>query len=293
VDRFDELFGQYDLNNLSDKIVLKEVSKIISENLEKNRNKDIYGKIVSFLDITSLNTEDTLEKITGMVEKLNEFDDYFEIISHPAALCVYPCFISVVKDSLRENIDIAAVAGGFPHSQTFIEVKVAEVAMAVMEGATEIDVVIPVGLFLSGNVDEVYSELSEMKASCRKAKMKVILETGLLKDAEAIKKAAIVSMVAGADFIKTSTGKIPFGATPEAVYVMCTAVKEFYQKNGMKIGIKVAGNIVDTEDALKYYTIVENVLGEEWLTPAYFRIGASRLANNLLSDILEEEVKYF
>ena len=185
------------------------------------------------------------------------------------------------------------MAGGFPNSQTFIEVKIAEVSMAVMEGASEIDVVIPVGKIVSDNLEEVYNELSEIKEACRDAKLKVILETGLLKNAETIKKAAVVAMVAGADFIKTSTGKGPKGATLEAAYVMCKAIKEFNTKNGSKVGVKIAGGVSETEDAVKYYTLVQNILGEEWLKPELFRIGASRLVNNLLTSIVGKEVKYF
>jgi deoxyribose-phosphate aldolase len=292
VDRFEELFSQYDFT-ITNKTVSAQVNKILTENIEKNRNKDVYTKLLGMLDITSLYTDDTPEKIVGIAEKLNEFDDHFDVLPHPAAICVYPSLVPIVKDSIRENIEIAAVAGGFPHAQTFIEIKIAEVAMAVMEGATEIDTVFPVGNFLTKNYDEVYSELSEIKSSCRESKMKVILETGILKDAEAIKKAALVSIIAGADFIKTSTGKVAQGATPEAAYIMCTAIKEFYKKSGTKIGFKAAGNIVETEDALKYYTIVETILGEEWLSPDYFRIGASRLANNLLTEIYGKEIKYF
>ncbi|MCQ2218491.1 MAG: deoxyribose-phosphate aldolase [Paludibacteraceae bacterium] len=278
---------------MTDRAVAESVEKILGEHCSQNMEKAVYSQLLSFVDLTSLNTEDTVDKITEMVEKVNQFDEQFDILPHPAGICVYPALVPIVKDNLQEDVDIVAVAAGFPHSQTFVEVKIAEVAMAVMEGATEIDVVIPVGKLLSGSYDEVYSELSEIKQSCRDAKLKVILETGLLKNAETIKKAALVSMVAGADFIKTSTGKGPQGATPEAFYVMCQAVKEFNAKNGSKVGVKVAGGVSQTEDAVKYYTIVKNVLGDSWLTPELFRIGASRLVNNLLTSIIGKEVKYF
>lgn len=292
MERFESVLNEYDFS-LTDREVASNVSKILGENFSKNMEKSVYSQLLGFVDLTSLNTEDTVEKITEMVEKVNQFDEQFDILPHPAGICVYPALVPVVKDTLQEDVDIVAVAAGFPHSQTFIEVKIAEVAMAVMEGATEIDVVIPVGKLLSGNLDEVYSELSEIKQSCRDAKLKVILETGALKNAETIKKAAVVSMVAGADFIKTSTGKGYLGATPEAFYVMCQAVKEFNAKNGTKVGVKVAGGVSQTEEAVKYYTIVKSVLGDAWLTADLFRIGASRLVNNLLTSIIEKEVKYF
>lgn len=292
MERFEAVLKEYDFS-MTDRAVAESVEKILGEHCSKNMEKAVYSQLLSFVDLTSLNTEDTIDKITEMVEKVNQFDEQFDILPHPAGICVYPALVPIVKDNLQEDVDIVAVAAGFPHSQTFVEVKIAEVAMAVMEGATEIDVVIPVGKLLSGNYDEVYSELSEIKQSCRDAKLKVILETGLLKNAETIKKAALVSMVAGADFIKTSTGKGPQGATPEAFYVMCQAVKEFNAKNGSKVGVKVAGGVSQTEDAVKYYTIVKNVLGDSWLTPELFRIGASRLVNNLLTSIIGKEVKYF
>jgi len=292
MNKFNQLFKQYDFS-IADKDISLEIDKIMVGRYLENKEKSVYSKLLSLIDITSLNADDTIDKIVNLTRKINEFDDHFEILPHPAAICVYPSFVSTVKDTLSENLEIAAVAGAFPHSQTFIEIKIAEVAMSVMEGATEIDTVIPLGSLLSGNFEEVYSELSEIKASCREAKLKVILETGLLQDAEMIKKAVIISMVAGADFIKTSTGKTTQGATLEATYIICDTIKEFNAKNGTKIGFKAAGGISEVDDAVKYYTIVENILGKEWLSPTLFRIGASRLVNNLLTEIEGKEVKYF
>lgn len=292
MDKFNQLFNQYDFS-IANKNISLEVEKALVGRYTENKEKSVYSKLLSLIDITSLNTDDTVERIVNLTQKVNEFDDKFEILPHPAAICVYPNFVSVVKDTLSENVEIAAVAGGFPHAQTFIEVKIAEVAMAVMEGATEIDVVIPLGSLLSGNFEEVYEELSEMKTSCRNAKLKVILETGLIQDAGMIKKAAIIAMAAGADFIKTSTGKTACGATLEAAYIICEAIKEFNAKNGTKIGFKAAGGISEVDDAVKYYTLVESILGKEYLSPALFRIGASRLVNNLLTEIEGKEVKYF
>ncbi len=209
------------------------------------------------------------------------------------AICVYPSMVPVVKENLKEDIGIASEAAGFPSSMTFIEVKVAETAMAVAEGATEIDVVISIGKFLEGNFEEMYEELTELKAACRNAHLKVIIESGALQSVSNIKKASLIAMAAGADFIKTSTGKIPVAATLEATYVMCSAIKEWYEKTGVKVAYKPAGGIVTTEDAVKHYTIVKALLGEEWLNNKMFRFGASRLANNLLTSIEGREVVYF
>lgn len=290
-DKFQELFEQYDFS-LTDAKVKAAVDKIVSDNFDRNNEKAVYSKILSFIDVTSLNSTDSADSIVEFTEKVNNFDDNFEILPHPAAICVYPSMVPVVRDTLSEDIEIAAVAG-FPHSQTFLEVKIAEVAMAVMEGATEIDVVFPLGKFLSGNYEEVYDEIKEIKDACRSAKLKVILETGLLKTFEAIKKASVISMAAGADFIKTSTGKVGQGASLEAAYVMCSAIKEFNSKNRVEVGFKAAGGISETSDAVKYYSVVESVLGERWLSPELFRIGASRLVNNLLSSLVGNEIKYF
>ncbi len=291
MNKFNQLFNQYDFS-ITNKDLSLEVEKALVDRYTENREKSVYANLLSLIDVTSLNPDDTVDRIVSFTQKINDFDDCFEVLPHPAAICVYPNFVPVVKDTLSENVEIAAVAGGFPHAQTFIEVKIAEVAMAVMEGATEIDTVVPLGALLSGNFEEVYSELSEIKASCRNAKLKVILETGLIQDAEMIKKAAIIAMVAGADFIKTSTGKTACGATLEAAYIICDTIKEFNVKNGVKIGFKAAGGISEVDDAVKYYTIVESVLGKEYLSPALFRIGASRLVNNLLTEIEGKEVKY-
>jgi len=229
-----------------------------------------------------------------MVEKVNHFKSAFPHLSNVAAICVYPALIPAVKSHLtEENVGIASVAAGFPSSQTFIEVKIAETSMVVNEGASEVDVVISVGKFLEGNYSEVYDELSEIKAACRNAHLKVILETGALKTSVNIKKAAILAMSAGADFVKTSTGKIQVSATLEATYIICHAIKEWYEKTGQKIGYKPAGGISTTEEAVKHYTLVKHILGEEWLNNQLFRFGASRLANHLLSSIEGKEIKYF
>lgn len=230
----------------------------------------------------------------AFTEKVNQFDSQYADLPHVATICVYPCFAQVVRDTLEvEGVEIACVSGSFPSSQALIEVKVAETALAVKDGATEIDIVMPVGKFLSGNYEEMCEDIQELKETCGNAAMKVILETGCLKTASNIKKASILSMYAGADYIKTSTGKEKVAATPEAAYVMCQAIKEYYDETGIQIGFKPAGGINSVMDALIYYTIVKEVLGEKWLTNKWFRLGTSRLANMLLSEIEGKEVKFF
>lgn len=290
--KFDDLFEQYNCN-LNDEVVKQNIETILAEHYAENDNKEVYKQCLNQIDLTSLNGTDTHAEIIAMVEKVNGFKSAFPHLPNVGAICVYPALVPVVKSHLKEEIGIASVSAGFPASQTFIEVKVAETAMAVMEGATEIDVVISIGKFLEGNYQEVYEELSELKAACREAHLKVILETGALQTATLIKKASILAMASGADFIKTSTGKIPVAATLEATYVMCEAIKEWFDKTGEKVSYKPAGGIVTTEDAVKHYTIVKALLGDGWLNNKMFRFGASRLANNLLTSIEGKEVKYF
>jgi len=278
---------------LNDEAVKQDIDRILAENYESNNNVEVYKQCLNQIDLTSLNGTDTQAEIISMVEKVNGFKSVFPHLPNVGAICVYPALVTVVREHLKENIGIASVSGGFPASQTFIEVKVAETAMAVLEGATEIDVVISLGKFLEGKYEEVHEELTEIKASCRGAHLKVIIESGALQSASNIKKASILAMASGADFIKTSTGKIPVAATTEATYVMCQAIKEWYEKTGAKVSYKPAGGIVTTEDAVKHYSIVKAVLGNEWLNNKMFRFGASRLANNLLSSIEGKEVEVF
>jgi deoxyribose-phosphate aldolase len=292
MDKYNDLFNQYNCT-LNDEKVKQDIDKILAEHYAENDNKEVYKQCLNQIDLTSLNGSDTHAEIISMVEKVNGFKAVYPQLPNVAAICIYPALVPVVKEHLTENIGIAAVSAGFPASQTFIEVKIAETAMSVLEGATEIDVVISIGKFLEGKYEEVYEELSEIKASCRHAHLKVILETGALKTASNIMKASILAMASGADFIKTSTGKIPVAATLEATYVMCNAIKEWNEKNSVKVSYKPAGGIVTTEDAVKHYTLVKEILGNEWLNNTRFRFGASRLANNLLSSIEGKEVKYF
>ena len=292
MDRFEELFSKYDFKNLEFDFVTSSANQLIKDGFERNNDKAVYSQLLSFIDITSLNFSDSQESIISFVNKINAFDDQFEILPHPASICVFPAFVPVVKDNLQENLDIAAVVG-FPYPHTFTEVKIAETAMAVMEGASEIDYVMPISSFLASNYDDVYMELTEIKSACQNAKFKVILETGLLNSPELIKKASILAMSAGADFIKTSTGKYSISATYEAVYVMANAIKEFNELNSAMVGLKVAGGVSTTSDAVSYFTLVKSVLGDNCMTPEYFRIGASKLVNNLLSSVSGKDISYF
>ena len=291
--KYDAALAKYN-TQLDDAEVAAQVAKIMTEKVPANDSLDVKKFLFNCIDLTTLKSEDSDESVMKFTQKVNQFDELHPDLKNVAAICVYPNFAEIVKDTLEvEDVKIACVSGGFPSSQTFIEVKVAETAMAIMEGADEIDIVISVGKFLSGNYEEMCDEIQELKETCKDHHLKVILETGALKTASNIKKASILSMYAGADFIKTSTGKQQPAATPEAAYVMCRAIKEYYKETGIKIGFKPAGGINTVNDALVYYTIVKEVLGEEWLNNSLFRLGTSRLANLLLSDILGQETKFF
>jgi len=288
----DDLFKGYK-TKVTDTEIKDAVAKIISTKVAENKSTAVYKTIFSCIDLTSLNHTDTEEGIKILVEKVNTFNHKYADMPNVGAICVYPSMVQTVKENLTENIGIASVSAGFPSSQTFIEVKIAETALCVMEGATEIDIVISIGKYLSGDLETVKEELLEIKSTCKNAHLKVILETGALQTFENIKKASILAMRCGADFIKTSTGKTDPAATLETAYVMCEAIKEFHEKTGEKVGFKPAGGIVTTDDAVNYYTIVKEVLGTEWLNNKLFRVGASRLANNLLTAIYGKEEKYF
>ncbi|HBB01356.1 MAG: deoxyribose-phosphate aldolase [Bacteroidetes bacterium GWD2_45_23] len=271
--------------NLTDSDITEKAEKIIAEKFEENNNKEVYKKIYACIDLTTLNTTDTRESVWKFVEKVNSFEGSTPEVDNVAAICVYPNFAHTAKEALTADVKIACVSAGFPSSQTFTEVKVAETALAVADGADEIDVVLNVGLFLGEEYEELCEELSEIKEACRDATLKVILETGALKTGSLIHNAAILALYSGADFLKTSTGKGFPGATLEAAWVMCHAIKSYHEKTGRKIGLKVSGGVSTTTDAVKYYTLVKELLGEEWCTPTLFRIGTSRLADTLLSEI--------
>ena len=293
VDKYEQALKKYN-TNLNDDEVRETVKKLIEEKVHTNDTPEVKKFLFGSIELTSLKCTDSDESIMAFTEKVNQFDTQYPHLPHVATICVYPCFAAIVRDTLEvEGVEIACVSGSFPSSQALIEVKVAETALAVKDGATEIDIVMPVGKFLSGNYEEMCEDIQELKETCGDAAMKVILETGCLKTASNIKKASILSMYAGADYIKTSTGKEKVAATPEAAYVMCQAIKEYYDETGIQIGFKPAGGINSVMDALIYYTIVKEVLGEKWLTNKWFRLGTSRLANMLLSEIEGKEVKFF
>ena len=292
MDKFEKLFAEYPWT-LSYEAVKEAAADILAKHFDENNNVEVWKQCLHSIDLTTLNGEDTTEKVEKMAQAVNEFEEHFPEIPNVAAMCVYPALVQTAADTLTEPIGIAAVAAGFPASQTFIEIKVAESAMAVAAGATEIDIVISIGKFLEGNYQEVYDEISEVKAAIQDAHLKVILETGALKTAENIYKASILAMAAGADFIKTSTGKVPVNATPEATYVMCQAIKAWKEKTGVKVCYKPAGGVSTTAEAVQHYTLVKEILGKDWLNNESFRFGASRLANNLLTSITGNEVKYF
>lgn len=279
---------------VSDEEVRDAVRKIIAEKVHENDNLEVKKFLMGSVELTTLKTTYSEDSVLAFTERVNQFDEQYPELPHVATICVYPCFAKTVSETLEvDGVEIACVSGSFPSSQALIEVKVAETALAIKDGATEIDIVMPVGKFLSGNYEEVADEISELKNVCGEKKMKVILETGCLKTAANIKKASILSMYAGADYIKTSTGKLEPAATPEAAYVMCQAIKEYYDKTGIQIGFKPAGGLNTVMDAITMYTIVKEVLGEKWLTNQWFRMGTSRLANLLLSEVVGHETKFF
>ena len=290
---YDQALAQYNLN-ITDEEVKAAVTRIIAEKVSENDNHEVKTFLLGSVELTTLSTTDTEEKVLEMVEKVNRFDSEYPNLPHVAALCAYPCFTKLMADSLEvDGVDITNVTGNFPSSQTFLEVKTIETALAIKDGATHIDIVMPVGKFLSGDYEGVCDTINEMKQTCGDIPMKVILETGDLGNARNIKIASLLSMYAGADYIKTSTGKEKVSATPESVYVMCQAIKEYYDKTGIQIGLKPAGGINTVMDAVIYYTIVKEVLGEKWLTNYWFRMGTSRLTNLLLSEVIGTETNFF
>ena len=292
--KYEQALSKYNVE-LDDTAVKAAMRDIIANKVSENDTLEVKKFLFGSIELTTLKTEDSDTSVMAFTERVNAFDNEYPDMPHVATICVYPCFAEIVKDTLEvEGVEIACVSGSFPSSQARIEVKVAETSLAVKDGATEIDIVMPVGKFLSGDYEGMCEDISELKNACGKdVAMKVILETGDIKTASNIKKASILSMYAGADYIKTSTGKEKISATPEAAYVMCQAIKEYYDETGIQIGFKPAGGINTVMDAITYYTIVKEVLGEKWLTNKWFRLGTSRLANLLLSEIQGEEVKFF
>ena len=291
--KYEEMLKLYD-TQVNDADVQAAVAQIVAEKVSQNNTHEVKKFLLGSIELTTLSTTDTEEKVLQMVEKVNQFDRDYPDLPHVAAICVYPVFTELVSNSLEvDGVAITNVSGNFPSSQARIEVKVAETQLAIADGATEIDIVMPVGKFLSEDYEGVCDDINELKQACGDVPMKVILETGDLGNGSNIMKAALLSMYAGADYIKTSTGKEKVSATPEAAYVMCQAIKAYYDKTGIQIGFKPAGGINSVMDAITYYTIVKEVLGEKWLTNQWFRMGTSRLTNLLLSEILGKETKFF
>lgn len=291
--KYEIALSKYNIN-LNDNEIAGEVDKLVHDNIVKNNTKAVKEFLFNCIDLTSLNCTDCDTSIMKFTENVNNFDDEFPDLKNVASICVYPRFAAMVRTTLEvDDVDITCVSGGFPSSQTFSEIKIAETNLALKDGADEIDIVLSVGDFLNEDYENVCDEIQEAKEYCKSHILKVILETGALKTARNIKKASILAMYSGADFIKTSTGKIEPAATPKAAYVMCNAIKEYYQKTNIKVGFKAAGGLKTIKDALVYYTIANEILGEEWMTNKLFRLGTSRLANLLLSDICGKELVRF
>ena len=291
--KYEQMLSQYN-TALNDSEISAKVAEMIEKKVPENDTLAVKRFLMGSVELTTLKTTDSEESVLAFTEKVNKFEDTYPELPHVATICVYPCFAKIVSQSLEvEGVEVACVSGSFPSSQALIEIKTVETALALKDGATEIDIVMSVGKYLSGDYETLCDEISELKAICGDRKMKVILETGLLPSASDIKKASLLAMYAGADYIKTSTGKEKPAATPEAAYVMCQAIKEYYDKTGIQIGFKPAGGLNTVHDALVYYTIVKEVLGEKWLTNQWLRLGTSRLANLLLSEVLGEETKFF
>ena len=293
MNQIEQMLSKYNLE-ITDQEVSEAVKKIIAEKVPANDTAEVKKFLMGSVELTTLKTTDSETSVMAFTEKVNQFEEAYPTLPHVATICVYPKFAKVVSETLEvEGVEIACVSGSFPSSQSLIEVKTVETSLAVKDGATEIDIVMNVGAFLDGDFETVVDEVQQEKEACGDKAMKVILETGFLQTAKNIKIASLLSMYGGGDYIKTSTGKEKPAATPEAAYVMCQAIKEYYDQTGIQIGFKPAGGLNNVMDALTYYTIVKEVLGEKWLTNKWFRMGTSRLANLLLSEVIGEEVKFF
>ena len=292
-DKYQQAIDQCNVET-DDAVVSAQVSELLSKHVSENSTPEVYKFLLNCIDLTTLSSTDSEASVTAFTQRVNGCEEEAPELQNVAAICVYANFAQVVRSVLEvSEVNVAVCSANFPSSQARLEVKTTETALAVSDGADEVDIVFPLGLFADGCYEEIADEISEIKQSAGEARLKVILETGSLRTAENIKKAAVLSMYSGADFIKTSTGKIYDGATVEAAYVMCQCIKDYYDKHGVMIGFKASGGISTTADAVRYYTIVKEVLGEQWLTNEYFRIGASRLANALYKDIAGTDEKPF
>ncbi len=291
LDRYHQVIAESAVVN-DDAAVKAAVERIIAEHAAENNTPEVQQFLLNCVDLTTLATEDSESSVAAFVQKVNDYDEKYPMYKNVAAVCVYSNFAAIARATLEvTGVDIAVCSATFPSSQAHLETKVIETQLAVADGADEVDVVLNVGYFKDEAYEELCDEISELKEAVGDRPLKVIIESGLLKTAEAIKRASILSMYSGADFIKTSTGKIYPGADLEAAYVMCSCIKEYYEKTGNVVGFKASGGIRTTEEAVKYYTIVKEVLGEEWLTNKRFRIGASSLANALFQSFTGSDVK--
>ena len=291
--KIEEALGKYNLD-ITDEEVKEAVKKIIAEKVPQNDTPEVKRFMFGSIELTTLTTQDSAESVLQLVEKVNKFANEYPQMPHVATVVTYPRFTKLVSESLEvEGVIPTCVSGAFPSSQALIEVKTVETGLAIRDGAENVDIVMHVGEFLSGDYETVCDEIQQQKETCGEVPMKVILETGDLGSCANIKKASLLAMYSGADYIKTSTGKEKISATPEAAYVMCQAIKEYYDETGVMVGFKPAGGINSVMDALIYYTIVKELLGEKWLTNELFRLGTSRLANLLLSELTGLETKFF
>ncbi len=291
--KIEEALGKYNLE-ITDEEVKEAVKKIIAEKVPQNDTPEVKRFMFGSIELTTLTTQDSAESVLQLVEKVNKFDNEYPQMPHVATVVTYPRFTKLVSESLEVGGVIpTCVSGAFPSSQALIEVKTVETGLAIRDGAGNVDIVMHVGEFLSGDYETVCDEIQQQKETCGEVPMKVILETGDLGSCANIKKASLLAIYSGADYIKTSTGKEKISATPEAAYVMCQAIKEYYDETGIQVGFKPAGGINSVMDALIYYTIVKELLGEKWLTNELFRLGTSRLANLLLSELTGIETKFF
>ena len=275
--------------------------EILAANLDKIASEQVYKDCFSMMDLTTLKTDDTPASVLKLVNKVNDFQLARPDWPLPASVCVYSNFASVVKEARLCDFNITVVSACFPSSQSFLEVKLKECEMAVEKGADEVDIVLALNAFLAGDYEAAAEEIRQIRACIdavaakqgRKVHLKVILETGLLRTPEKIAIASFLAMEAGADFIKTSTGKVDVNATPAAAYVMCECIAKYHALTGKKIGFKPAGGISSAADALCYYSIVSSILGKEWLNKELFRFGVSRVANSLISAVDQATVSYF
>lgn len=287
---------------MPDKEAIDRALDMIAANIDNVTSHKVLKDCFSMMDLTSLRTEDTVESVSKLVEKVNAFHKNFPEYPLPASICIYPNFAGTVKEVKTEDeVHITAVAACFPTSQSYLEVKIRECELAVENGADEIDIVLALNHFLAGDYEKTSEEIRAVREAIdrvaasqgRQVHLKVILETGLLLKHEAIAAASFLAMEAGADFIKTSTGKVSVNATPAAAYVMCECIAKYHEATGRKVGFKPAGGISTSLDAVSYYSIVSSILGKDWLNKELFRFGVSRLANSILSDLEQRTVSYF